>query len=331
MTSATFTMQTAVKPTSRFLEDVWLGLARAPKIISPKYLYDERGSQLFEAICELDEYYPTRTETRILARIVPALAELIAEDTLVIEFGSGSGQKIRTLLSATPAITGYMPIDISHEALRGAAAELKASWPNLTIHAVWGDYMTLSTLPQLGGRSYQNRLIFFPGSTIGNLDDAEARDLLWRSRRMLGPNDMMLIGFDLVKDRAVLEAAYNDAKGVTAAFNRNLLARMNRELDADFDLDAFEHRAYYNEGKRRIEMHLVCRRDLVAHVGGRPFYFEKGESIHTESSRKFSIGDFRKLAQSAGYGLKAVWTDENGLFAVALITPNVRLASRSPT
>jgi len=293
--------------------EVLAGLALPRKRLSPKLFYDAEGSRLFDAICELPEYYPTRTEIGILRRHGAEMAKHLGRDALLVELGSGSSLKIRVLLEALrPAV--YMPVDISREHLLRSAESLAAAFPGLQVHAACADYSVPFELPV--DDHEHARAAFFPGSSIGNFEPPEAERLLRRVGVILGPGGRLLIGVDLIKDRRVLEAAYNDVQGVTAAFNKNLLARINRELDGGFDLDAFRHEAFFNMDERRIEMHLLCIREQQVPVAGLTFGFEEGETIHTECSYKYGIDDFHALARRAGYEPEQVWTDAGPLFSV---------------
>lgn len=299
-----------------FLEDLVEGLSHRPRSISPKYFYNEAGSGLFDLICELPEYYPTRTEMAILHSNAPAIAQLIGPGAQLIEFGAGSLTKIRILLDAfegrnAPAC--FVPIDISAIHLRAATKKLKLAYPNLEVCPIAGDYMAMDrlSLPAMGA----SRVGFFPGSTIGNLDPKAAFDFLCSARQLLRGGGL-LVGVDLVKPPSILHAAYNDAQGVTAAFNLNLLYRANAELGADFDLGAFTHHATYNPTMQRIEMHLISQADQQVKLGGQLFDIDEGESIHTESSHKYTVGGFQELARNAGFHAAAVWTDPDRLFSV---------------
>ncbi|HYG90905.1 MAG TPA: L-histidine N(alpha)-methyltransferase [Azospirillum sp.] len=297
-----------------FLIDVLNGLSHPRKSLPCKYFYDERGSALFDAICELEEYYPTRTETAILRRHAAEFADLAGPRVTVVELGSGSSVKVRILLDALKDPAAYVPVDISREHLLASAAQLAGDYPGLSVVPVAADYVQGFPLPPVAepGRT----LAFFPGSTIGNFEPAEAEAFLARLGRRLGAGCRLLIGVDLKKRRDVLEAAYNDARGVTAAFNINLLARINRELRGTFDLDGFAHRAFYNEEHGRIEMHLVSCRAQTASVSGRTFRFAAGETIHTENSCKYALPEFERLASRAGWSTVRRWTDEAGLFGL---------------
>jgi len=302
-----------------FLADVLAGLGRPRKELPCKYLYDEKGSELFERICELDEYYLTRTELSIMGEHAPRMAEALGEEVLLIEYGSGSGRKTRLLLDELKAPAGYVPIDISREALEKSVAELRGSYPGLEVLPVCADYTKPFTMPVPSG-SVDHRAVYFPGSTIGNFSPIEARNFLVKVVKLVGARGGLLIGVDLKKDRGVLEAAYDDAEGVTAAFDLNMLERINRELGADFDLGAFRHLAIYDEDVGRIEMHLVSERAQVVRVAGRAFRFRSGETIHTESSYKFEIREFQEMAAAAGLEAKKVWTDPGRLFSVHHLT-----------
>jgi dimethylhistidine N-methyltransferase len=293
--------------------EVLAGLALPQKRLSPKYFYDAEGSRLFDAICELPEYYPTRTEIGILHRYGGEMASRLGRDALLIELGSGSSLKIRTLLEALrPAV--YMPVDISGEHLLHSAQDLAAAFPDLVIHAVCADYSTAFVLPL--DHHEHPRVAFFPGSSVGNFEPPAAARFLERVGQVLGPGGRLLIGVDLVKDIRRLTAAYNDADGVTAAFNLNLLARINRELGADFDVDAFRHDAFFNAELSRIEMHLVSTRPQRVQVAGQSFDFTEGETIHTECSYKYRIDGFHALAAESGFTAEQVWTDSDDLFSV---------------
>ncbi|HEX8570005.1 MAG TPA: ergothioneine biosynthesis protein EgtB [Caulobacteraceae bacterium] len=300
-----------------FFHDVIEGLSRSQKTLPSKWLYDEEGSRLFEAITDLPEYYPTRTELSILRAAAPGLAEEISPGAALVEFGSGASVKTRLVLEAAPQIGVYVPVDISLERLEESARELRSAYPELTVAPLAGDFTAGLELPAAArGRP---RTGFFPGSTIGNFTRPDAVAFFRAAGRLLGVGAYMLVGADLVKDPAVLVAAYDDAQGVTAAFNRNLLVRINRELGADFDLDGFAHEARWNAAERRIEMHLRSLRPQAARVDGHVFHFEEGETIHTENSHKFTVEGFAEIAAEAGWRQDRVWTDPAGLFAVVLL------------
>jgi dimethylhistidine N-methyltransferase len=289
------------------------GLSLPQKALPPKYFYDAKGSRLFEAICRLKEYYPTRSELALTRAHIGAIARFAGKGSTLIEYGSGESLKSRLLIEALrPA--AYIPVDISAHALRRASARLRRLFPWLDIRAVHGDFSQPLKIPVAQARG--RRVVYFPGSTIGNLTPAEAHAFLRMTRGQVGPRGAMLIGVDLKKDARRLHAAYNDAKGVTAAFNLNLLARINRELGADFRLPRFRHYAFYNAAPGRIEMHLSSLVAQNVNVGDHRFAFEAGETIHTENSYKYSIGGFRALAKSAGFRGEKVWLDRRGLFAL---------------
>lgn len=285
--------------TVAFRRDLIAALSATPRTISPKWFYDAEGSRLFEEITRLEEYYPTRQEAALLRGLAPDYAAAFGPGAALIEFGSGASEKTRLLLDAAPDLAAYVPVDISPDALREAAARIGRAYPRLRVEPVVGDFLHLERLPTDLGEG--RRIGFFPGSTIGNLTPEEAVAFLASARRLLGEGSLFVLGVDLVKEAAVLEAAYDDARGVTAAFNLNLLVRANRELGTDFGLDAFEHRAVWNAGRSRMEMHLVARRDLTVRLGGQAFRFQAGESLHTESSRKFTEASVRGMAEAAGW------------------------------
>jgi dimethylhistidine N-methyltransferase len=301
-------------------DEVLRGLSRPQKELPPKLFYDERGSQLFDQITELDEYYPTRTELLITQTYAGEIAERLGPGCLLVEYGSGSSLKTRLLLDSLPSLAGYMPVDISAEYLAQAAAALALRYPQIDIQPICADYTADFQLP-LPDTAPRRTAVYFPGSTIGNLHPDEAVRLMAQMRRLAGRDGALLIGADLQKDRAVLERAYNDAAGVTAAFNLNMLARLNRELDATFDLELFEHRAVYNQQRHRIEMHLISLRQQLVQVAGLPFPFAAGESILTECSYKYTMWSFADLAFRAGLMVRKVWTDPQELFSLQYLEP----------
>jgi dimethylhistidine N-methyltransferase len=301
---------------SAFLADLQAGLARTPKAISPKWFYDAAGSALFEDITELPEYYLTRAESALLVRIAPDLGASIAEGAVLVEFGSGASAKTRLLLDASPQLFAYMPLDISEDALAEAAGRISRDYPALTVAPVVGDFTRPLRLPDLAaGRPLVG---FFPGSTIGNFTPEEARRFLRAVRALLGGGATLIVGADLAKSPGILEAAYDDAAGVTAAFNKNLLVRANRELGADFDLLAFDHEARWNAAQSRVEMHLVSRKDQSVIVGGRSYVFAAGESLHTENSHKYGLADLEALAATTGWRISRQWTSPAPEFAIAV-------------
>lgn len=298
---------------SGFGRDLLQALSRHPRSISPKYFYDAEGSRLFDRICELPEYYPTRTEIGILQRSAGEMAALAGPGAEIVEFGAGSLRKVRLLLQAFEAPARYLPIDISGEHLRDAAAILRAEFRGLDVQPVVADYTQGLALPPVTGRG--RRIGFFPGSTIGNFTPQEAMAFLHDAAAALR-GGALLIGADLVKDPHVLHAAYNDAQGVTAAFNLNVLARANRELATNFVLPQFAHYAFYNAPLQRIEMHLVSRVRQAVTLAGERFTIEEGEALHTENSCKFTVDGLRELARRAGFRPGPVWTDPERLFSV---------------
>ncbi|QQP88825.1 L-histidine N(alpha)-methyltransferase [Skermanella sp. TT6] len=311
---------------TEFLKDVLDGLGQAVKALPAKHFYDQRGSRLFDRICELEEYYPTRTETAILARYAGDIAGKAGRGVTLLELGSGSSVKVRLLLDVLDEPAAYIPVDISGAHLEASAARLAADYPEISVKPIHADYTRPFPLAVKGGA--ERTLAFFPGSTIGNFSPEEARAFLARLGRQLGGGGRLLIGVDLKKDIGRLEAAYNDAAGVTAAFNLNLLERINRELDGTFDLAAFAHRAFYDRDLGRIEMHLESLKPQTVLVAGAPFRFQAGETIHTEVSHKYTVEEFRDLAADAGWRADETWTDGDHLFSVHLLTfraPPVRL------
>ena len=290
------------------------GLAQPQKQLPAKFFYDARGSQLFDQICELPSYYPTRTEIGLLQRHAGEIAEAAGRDAILVEFGSGSSRKVRILLDALEAPAGYVPIDISRAHLMSAAQALAEDYPELPVLAICADYTRDFALPDDLPEGLP--LGFFPGSTLGNFAPAEAARFLKRIAGLVGPGGGLLIGIDLQKDEAILHAAYNDPEGVTAAFNLNLLQRMQRELGAELDLAGFRHEAHYNRARGCVEMHLVSRRRQRIVIGDRGFDLEQGETIHTEDSRKYTLDSFRAQAQAAGWRPLEAWVDDRRLFSL---------------
>ncbi|MDB5363500.1 MAG: dimethylhistidine N-methyltransferase [Rhodospirillales bacterium] len=319
MSTALQRLQDLEPSTQEFRDAVLAGLSGIPKTLPCKFFYDAEGSRLFDQICELPEYYPTRTELKLLADKSAEIAGLIGRRARLVEFGSGAGVKIRLLLNALDRPAAYVPVDISRDHLMMAAADLARDFPALQIAPICADYTKPFALPAPASLHPEITVGFFPGSTIGNFTPAEARGFLARARRLLGPGSAMVVGVDLRKDAAILVPAYDDAAGVTAAFNLNLLVRINRELDGTFDLEQFTHEARWNDAEGRIEMHLVSRRDQEVRVGSARFAFRAGETIHTENSHKYTLDQFRALAVEAGYRPRAAWTDAAGLFSVHML------------
>jgi L-histidine Nalpha-methyltransferase len=301
-----------------FLADVIAGLTDNPKRLGAKYFYDAAGSQLFEEITRLPEYYPTRTEMGILRRDAARIMGELAPGTALVEFGSGSTAKVRVLLDAAPNLAAYVPVDISAEFLGSEATRLQDDYPHLKVLPVAADFTGLFELPpQVRGRPLVG---FFPGSTIGNFEPHEADAFLRRAARILAPASRFIVGVDLVKSQRVLNAAYNDAAGVTARFNLNVLTRINRELGADFDLDLFAHRAFYNRARSRIEMQVESLTRQKVRVARRTIQFGAGETIHTENSYKYTLARFASLARAAGWTTRGVFTDPAEYFSVHALT-----------
>jgi len=302
----------SVETADSFASDVLEGLTAKPKRLSPKYFYDLAGSALFERITQLPEYYPTRCEIAILRQHAPAIASLFPQNCALVEFGAGSSRKVRILLGAAATIEAYVPVDISGDFLQSEAVLLRRDFPRLAVHPVVADFTKsfalsapIANLPRVG---------FFPGSTIGNFEPHEAAKFLRHAADTLGEGAVLVIGVDLIKDTKILCPAYNDAEGVTAKFNLNLLARINRELGANFDLSAFEHHACYNREQNRIEMHLASTKRQKVKVNGKAVSFRAGETIHTENSYKYTVESFTALARGTGWSPLQSWSD--GMFGV---------------
>ncbi|MGH8398223.1 MAG: L-histidine N(alpha)-methyltransferase [Gammaproteobacteria bacterium] len=305
--------------TANMREEVLSGLREQQKMLSSKYLYDARGSRLFDAICELPEYYPTRIELGIMEAYVADMAAALGPHVLLVEPGSGSSLKTRLLLDHLPQPAAYVPVDISRTHLVSAADRLSQLYPELEILPVCADFSQPFAIP-VPRRRAARTAIYFPGSTIGNFEPAAAIRLLKQLRRVAGAESGLLIGVDLQKDTAVLERAYNDAAGVTAAFNLNMLLHINRELKSDFDLSRFSHRAVYNTTEGRIEMHLVSLDNQSVEIAGEAFRFREGEYIVTEYSYKHTLPGFAALASKAGLAVEQVWTDDRRWFSVQYLT-----------
>ena len=298
-----------------FRDDVVRGLSCDHKRLPCKYFYDQRGSALFEAICELDEYYLTRTELAIMDRSVKEITSQFGTDVMLIEFGSGSSRKTRMLLDHLRDLAAYVPIDISRDHLMQTAADLATAYPRVELLPVCADFSKPFQLPSASRTPLRN-IVYFPGSTIGNFRPDDAVALLSRIAAMCGAGGGLLIGIDLKKDTGVLEAAYNDSAGITAQFNLNLLLRINRELGADFDLDRFQHLATYNQSRGRIEMYLASRCDQTVTLGEHQFEIANGEAIRTEYSHKYDVGQFDRMANAAGFCLRQCWQDELARFGI---------------
>jgi len=298
---------------SGLYHDALKGLSKEQKELPSKYFYDARGSELFEQICELDEYYPTDCEMEIMRRDIDGIKDMIGDHVQLIELGSGSSMKTRQLLDHCRKLDMYVPVDISEGFLNETANRLRAEYPGLNIQPVAADYTSPFDIPATD--TARKRVVYFPGSTIGNFTRRRASAFLETVAENLSPGDGLLIGVDLKKEVGTLEAAYNDKKGITAEFNKNILARINRELGADFDLEQYRHRAFYNATEGRIEMHLESLSNQAVQVNGQQIYFEKGETIHTENSHKYTVEEFEEIA---GYQFKRqkTWADEREYFSV---------------
>ena len=307
--------KTPAQARERFRRDVLEGLSRSPKELPCKYFYDQRGSQLFDEICELDEYYLTRTELSIMERYAAEMGEQIGPGVMLVEYGSGSSVKTRILLDNLPRPAAYVPVDISGKHLESTARSLARDYPQLEVLPVCADFSEDFALPA-ATVDVTHAAVYFPGSTIGNFRPDRARKLLRRIAPLCGTGGGLLIGIDLQKDRSVIETAYNDRRGVTAEFNLNLLHRINRELQGDFDVEQFQHLAFYNPQLGRIEIYVVSRQDQCVSIGGRRFEIRRGERIHTENSHKYTIDAFAAMAAEVGLTLRRHWTDERRYFAV---------------
>lgn len=298
------------------LHEVLHGLSRAQKSIPPKYLYDQRGSEIFEQICRLKEYYPTRAEKEILKTYANEMAGLLGDDALIIEPGSGSGEKIRYLIPHLLRPQGYVPVEISSEILWRMTQELNEEFPDLSVGPICADFTQSMDFPLITDSGLGKKVIFFPGSTIGNFTPCEAKDLLAKFRDVMQGEGGLLIGVDMKKDPAILKLAYDDPQGVTANFNLNLLERLNREISANFVPDNFYHEALYNPAEGRVEMHLRSKISQLVRVNQSVFRFQQGESIHTENSYKYSLEEFCELAAQVGFCIKKCWKDSNELFCM---------------
>jgi dimethylhistidine N-methyltransferase len=318
MTAAPFSVSSFV--TGDVCAEVLAGLRSSPKTLPPKLFYDEAGADLFQQICELPEYYLTRSELSILNERAGEIAHAIGPRAALIEYGSGAGQKIRLLLDALENPVAYVPVDISGEQLAGVSETIAAQYPDIEVMPVCADYTSRFDLPALPEKT-RRRVAFFPGSTIGNFDPVQAASFLSRIRSLIGSSGMLVLGVDRVKAKAVLDAAYDDRAGVTAAFNLNILHRIARETGSSIDVGSFRHVAFFNEGESRIEMHLESRADQTIEIAGQPIHFTRGETIWTESSWKYSEAALQSLVSSSGFSLHRLWTDRDENFWVAILVP----------
>jgi L-histidine Nalpha-methyltransferase len=297
-----------------FLQEVKQGLRKTSKSLPCKYFYDQTGSELFEEICELDEYYITRTELALLNKIEKQLSQLIGKNAVIIEPGAGAGIKIRQLLTALNTPLTYVPMDISKDFLFYSAKVIQQQFPDMEIIPIQGDFT--QPVEWQGTEQHNNRIVFFPGSTIGNFEKLEAIEFLRNMHHLIGEDGALIIGVDLIKDQQILESAYDDNQGVTAKFNKNLLTRINQELSGDFNLDQFSHEARLNHSHQRIEMHLVSDLNQTVTIDQEQFEFQEGESIHTENSHKYSLESFTAMAEAAGFNVIKTWTDEQDFFSI---------------
>lgn len=306
--------------TQDLADEIQKGLMSFPKTLPAKCFYDDVGSEIFEEICKLEEYYLTRTEQSIFERALPEIRETLPSAITLIEFGSGSSRKTRMLLDEIRGIRRYVPIDIARDFLLGASQSIVRGYPDVEVLPVCADFSKPFSLPREIYEGPETRVFFFPGSTIGNLTPCEAGVLLRSVSEMAMPGGGLLIGVDLKKDPELLDAAYNDSKGVTAAFNLNALAHINREFGGNFDLNEFEHVAFYNEKEGRIEMHLRSKRAHVVFIDNYTVPFDEGETIHTENSYKYSLPEFQRLAASNGFTVDRVWVDSDNLFSIQYLS-----------
>jgi len=298
-----------------FLAEVLIGLRKSQKELPSKYFYDERGSRLFERICELEEYYIPRIEHSIMEAHIREIAELIGPRIILVEYGSGNCEKVRFLIDHLHDPVAFIPLDISREQLLNVTKKLASIYPRLQVLPVCADYTSNFKLP-IPRQASKRTVVYFPGSTISNFDPRPAKHFLEHVARVCGSNGALLIGVDLKKDPTILHSAYNDREGITAAFNLNLLERINRELECDFQLDQFHHYAFYNPRESRVEMHLISQKDQVVHLNNETVSFIRGESIWTESSYKYNLSDFEQMASAAGFKVERVWLDERQWFSV---------------
>ncbi len=308
------TIKTEEITQEEIISEVIEGLSLTPKRLPCKLFYDEKGSALFDKICELDEYYPTRTELKIMEQNIEEMSALLGKGTLLIELGSGSSIKIRLLLDNIPGLAGYVPIDISAVHLIQSSNELKELYPHLDIFPLAADYTKDFELPEID-KPFDHKAVYYPGSTIGNFTPVQAKNFLRRIAKICGRNGGIIIGVDLKKNKKILEAAYNDQQGVTAAFNLNILEHLNNELNSDFDLNNFKHMSFFNDEKSRIEMHLISEKNQDVHLNGSVIHFRKNESILTEYSYKYTIESFAELVSDC-FEVRKVWTDKEQLFSI---------------
>lgn len=313
---------------SQVCEEILTGLTAPFKYIEPKYFYDEYGSGLFEKITETTEYYPTRTERIILSQYAEDIASACGTNAIIVEPGCGSCEKIRLLLDTVrPSL--YVPMDISADFLQSSAEKLSEEYPWLSVRAVAADFNSEQVIPHdlandfinttARDSTHRRTMVFYPGSTIGNMTPHQAVEFLTMMRESLSPGDGIILGVDLIKADSVINAAYNDVEGITAQFNLNVLTHINRIADADFKLNSFLHHAFYNSMSERVEMYLVSKTEQWAEVAGEPIYFEKGEMIHTEYSHKYSLEGISELAVAGGYQLEQSWTDDKDYFSVNIL------------
>lgn len=303
-----------------FLEEAIVGFSKSPKSISPKFFYDDRGSDIFSKICQTPEYYITRTEISLLEQVGDEIAAFAGTNRVVIEYGCGSSLKINALLSALKEPAEYLAIDIAAAHLQKTIKDIAVQYPNLRVGGLCADFMGSLTLPEQVGGGAESRLAFFPGSTIGNQTPTEAINFMKMVHSVVGVGGALLIGVDLKKDKVLLERAYNDKQGYTAAFNLNLFLRMREELNADINISLFRHLAFYNEQESRIEMHLMAEESQSIQLGGQVFCFAQNETVHTENSYKYSIDEFDVLAVKGGFTVDKVWIDKGELFSIHYLT-----------
>jgi dimethylhistidine N-methyltransferase len=307
--------------------EIIAGLKSHPKQLSPKFFYDERGSRLFEKICELEEYYPTRTELKILSESVAEIAEALGAHCALFEFGSGSSTKTKILLNHLEKLSAYLPIDISRDFLHQTAKKLSEHYPTLPIIPICADFTQEITLKKISLPPHLKKVAYLSGSTLGNFLPNDAQELLRSIARLIGSGGQLLLGMDLVKDTRVLERAYNDDQGVTAEFNLNILHRIKNLFAPELEPNFFEHRAFYNSAKNRIEMHLVCRQETSITIDGQAIHFVQDETIHTENSYKYTLQSLEQLASKAGFEMLRMWTDQRAYFGVFLLETRVSAKS----